>query len=133
MWLPVQTVLWDSRAEGAFVVEVGVQVSVAGSYRPPVSRFVPPALPPHTTIRLPVQTALCPVLPSGLSSSLTLSQVSFGAHGNRPAAPCPDSRIDSGAPRATALSSQATAGASSSANRSSAEAHHASHERLAIR
>ena len=50
--------MWLSRAEGAFVVEVGVQVSVAGSYRPPVFERPPTSGPPQTTMRLPVQTAV---------------------------------------------------------------------------
>jgi hypothetical protein len=47
------------------VVEVGVQVSVAGSYRPPVLRWKGPyppltilSFPPHTIMRVPVQTAV---------------------------------------------------------------------------
>jgi hypothetical protein len=36
MTLPVQTAVWEARARGALRIEVGVQVSVAGSYRPPV-------------------------------------------------------------------------------------------------
>jgi hypothetical protein len=34
--LPVQTAVWNSRAEGAFVVLVAVHVSVFGLYLPPV-------------------------------------------------------------------------------------------------
>jgi hypothetical protein len=46
------------RTAGAFVVLIAVQVSVAGSYRPPV--FNKPLLPcpPQTIISLPVQTAV---------------------------------------------------------------------------
>jgi hypothetical protein len=39
-------------------VDVGVQVSAAGSYRPPVLSAKLP-IPPHTIIRLPDQTAVC--------------------------------------------------------------------------
>src|SRR5206468_4075764 len=53
MRLPVHT---DEPGSGAFVMDVGVQVSATGSYRPPVARLPPPALPPQTIIWLPVQT-----------------------------------------------------------------------------
>jgi hypothetical protein len=36
MKLPVQIAVWRNLELGALVVEVGVQVSVTGSYRPPV-------------------------------------------------------------------------------------------------
>src|SRR5437870_2287902 len=55
--LPVQTTVCDSRAAGAFVVLVAVQLSVLGSYRPPVFK-VPGLNPPQTTISLPVQTVV---------------------------------------------------------------------------
>jgi hypothetical protein len=52
--VPVQTATGMPRADGTFApVPVGVHVSVAGSYRPPV--FV--SLPPQTISSLPVQTA----------------------------------------------------------------------------
>jgi len=54
MKFPVQTAVWLLRGEGAFAVEVGVQLSVEGSYRPPDES----PDPPQTTIRLPVQTAV---------------------------------------------------------------------------
>ena len=47
------------------MVEVGVQESVTGSYRPPVLRLGLPSSPPQATIRLPVQTAVCECLPLG--------------------------------------------------------------------
>src|SRR6185369_14860306 len=53
---PVQTAVWSWRAAGALALAVGVQVSVAGLYRPPVFKTVA-VDPPHTIIRLPVQTA----------------------------------------------------------------------------
>jgi hypothetical protein len=52
--LPVQTASCPARLSGASTVEVGVQESVRGSYRPPV--LLPP--PPHTTIVRPVHTAV---------------------------------------------------------------------------
>ena len=54
---PVHTVLNQTREDGALRVDVGVQVSLAGSYRPPVS--VPVGPPPQTIMELPVQTAVC--------------------------------------------------------------------------
>src|SRR5262245_5057082 len=57
---PAQTAVCWRRAEGAFVVDVRVQVSAAGSYWPPVLRLDPlPGYPPHTIMRFPVQTVLC--------------------------------------------------------------------------
>jgi hypothetical protein len=45
---------------GALVVLVAVQLSVLGSYVPPVFKSLTPLLyPPHTIISLPVQTAAC--------------------------------------------------------------------------
>src|SRR3989442_632879 len=58
MTFPAQTAVCDWRAVGAPVVEFGVQLSIAGSYRPPVLRFPPNSAPPQTTITLPVQTAV---------------------------------------------------------------------------
>jgi hypothetical protein len=57
---PVQTAVLPYRSEGAFVVEVAVQISVRGSYLPPV--LYPP---PHTIISDPVQTAVCPACSEG--------------------------------------------------------------------
>src|SRR6185436_10360866 len=59
--LPVQTAVWQPRGTGACTLVVGVQVSVSGSYRPPLLVSDPPAVtPPHTTIKLPVHTAVWP-------------------------------------------------------------------------
>src|SRR6185436_6615319 len=58
MRLPVQTDEGRSPV-GALVVEVGVQVSFAGLYTPPVTRLPASFLPPQTIMRLPVQTAPC--------------------------------------------------------------------------
>jgi hypothetical protein len=51
--LPVHTTVASLRGPGAPEVDVGLQVSVIGSYRPPVRSEVPP----HTTISRPVHTA----------------------------------------------------------------------------
>ena len=51
--LPVQTVVEEDRALGAFVVLVGVQLFEPGLYLPPV--FNPP---PQMIISVPVQTAV---------------------------------------------------------------------------
>ena len=56
--LPVHTAVWEKRASGALVVLVAVQLSVPGSYRPPVFKKPPPLPPPQTIISPPVQTAV---------------------------------------------------------------------------
>src|SRR5262245_60715609 len=56
--LPVQIAVWPSRAEGALLVLVAVQLSVCGLYLPPVFKKVLPPTPPQTTISLPVHTAV---------------------------------------------------------------------------
>jgi hypothetical protein len=56
--LPVQTAVWLSRADGALLVLVTVQLSVAGLYLPPVFRLLLKFFPPQTIISLPVQTAV---------------------------------------------------------------------------
>src|SRR5205823_14967372 len=53
---PVHTAVSAYRPAGALVVLVGVQLSVAGLYRPPV--FKSQQNPPQTIIWLPVQTAV---------------------------------------------------------------------------
>jgi len=60
MRLPVQTAEWSVLAIGALTVEVGIQVSLRGSYWPPVLKMpeVDP-LPPQIIMRFPVQTAVC--------------------------------------------------------------------------
>ena len=55
---PVHTAMWEKRAAGALVVLVAVQLSVPGSYRPPVFKKPPPLPPPQTIISLPVHTAV---------------------------------------------------------------------------
>ena len=56
--LPVQTAGCESRASGAFVVLVAVQLSVLGLYLPPVFKTSLVPSPPQTIISLPVQTAV---------------------------------------------------------------------------
>src|SRR2546430_432956 len=64
--LPVHTAVWDSRGDGAFVVVVTTQVSVLGSYIPPVLKSpLAKSNPPHTTILLPVHTAVWYARPLG--------------------------------------------------------------------
>jgi hypothetical protein len=56
--MPVQTAVWETRADGALLLPVGVQLFTLGSYLPPV--FKPPELnPPQTIISMPVHTAVC--------------------------------------------------------------------------
>ena len=54
--LKVQTAVSKSRAEGALVVLVAVQLSVPGLYLPPVLKV--PGVPPQTIISLSVHTAV---------------------------------------------------------------------------
>ena len=56
--LKVQTAVSKSRAEGALVVLVDVQLFVPGSYLPPVLKTLPPLNPPQMIISLPVHTAV---------------------------------------------------------------------------
>ena len=56
--LPVQTAVCCVRAAGALVVLVAVQLSVPGSYLPPVFKAGATAYPPQTIISLPVHTAV---------------------------------------------------------------------------
>jgi len=51
--VPVHTAVCWSRAAGALVVLVAVQLSVPGLYRPPVFKTLP-----QTIISLPVHTAV---------------------------------------------------------------------------
>src|SRR4029077_12226147 len=55
--LPVHTAVCPLRAVGALVVLVAVQLSVLGSYLPPVFKAMEVLLTPQTIISLPVQTA----------------------------------------------------------------------------
>ena len=56
---------------------MAVQPSVPGLYLPPVLKYVGDASPPHTTISLPVQTAVCPSRASGALVVLVVSQLSL--------------------------------------------------------
>src|SRR6266850_1086463 len=59
IWLPVHTAVCWSRAAGALVVLVAVQLSVPGLYLPPVFKLLDESsVPPHTIISSPVQTAV---------------------------------------------------------------------------
>ena len=62
---PVQTAVGKPRPDGAPVVLVAVQLSVAGLYLPPVFKATGPINPPQTIISLPVQTAVCSYRPVG--------------------------------------------------------------------
>jgi hypothetical protein len=73
----VQTALGTSRAEGALVVLVGVQLSASGVYLPPVlNRVSGNATPAQTIIWLPVQTAVWSNRASGALLVLVAAQVS---------------------------------------------------------
>src|SRR6266850_1647483 len=74
--LPVQTAVCCSRALGALVVLVAVQVSVPGLYLPPVLKALLPLPPPQTIISLPVQTALCRYRATGALVVLVAAQLS---------------------------------------------------------
>jgi len=57
---------------------VAVQLSVPGSYLPPVFAYPPGKVglyPPQTIIWLPVQTAVCPCLGSGALVMLVVVQL----------------------------------------------------------
>ena len=57
------------------MVLVGTQLSVLGSYLPPVFTGTVAELPPHTIISVPVHTAVWYVLPLGTSVMLVSVQV----------------------------------------------------------
>src|SRR5205809_1200115 len=69
-----QTAVCHLRALGALTVLVAVQLSVTGSYLPPVL-VTPVAYPPHTIISLPVQTAVCKSRAVGEVKGLVGSQL----------------------------------------------------------
>ena len=73
--LPDQTAVWPYRAPGVLVVLAVAQLSVLGSYLPPVFRSTK-LEPPQIIISLPVQTAVCCVRASGALVMLVASQVS---------------------------------------------------------
>ena len=74
--LPVQTIAGEERRKGALIVVVTRQLSVTGSYLPPVAKGKLPAPPPHTIISVPVQIALWPARPTGALVVLVAVQVS---------------------------------------------------------
>src|SRR5438034_6364554 len=76
--LPVHAAVWPNRGMGAFIVLVGVQLSLAGLYRPPVFKMqlrLHPE-PPQTTISVPVHTAVCKPRAAGTSAVLVAVQTS---------------------------------------------------------
>ena len=75
--LPVQTAEGRLRPVGALVVLVAVQLSVLGSYLPPVLKKVPgPVSPPQTIISAPVQTLAARYRPGGALVSVVEVHVS---------------------------------------------------------
>ena len=76
------------RPEGALVVEVAVQLSVSGSYLPPVFKRLKPSNPLQTIISLPLHTARvtnsgrgrvgsaggCPTVGAGIVSAAGVQQ-----------------------------------------------------------
>jgi len=73
--------VWNSRATGAPVVLVAVQLSVLALYRPPVFKpLVPSRVPPQTIISLPVQTPVCLNRAAGALVVLVAVQV-LSVHG----------------------------------------------------
>jgi len=63
------------------VVLVAVQLSVLGSYLPPVFKKNWLSLPPHTIISLPVQTAVCKNRAEGTSGKMVLVAVQLSVLG----------------------------------------------------
>ena len=55
---------------------MAIQPSVPGLYLPPVLKYVGDESPPHTTILLPVQTAVCSSRAAGALVVLVVSQLS---------------------------------------------------------
>lgn len=78
MRLPVHTPVWYQRALGAPVSVVLCQFAVDGLYRPPVFTVVLPGttMPPQSTIREPVQTAVWLDRPAGAPVAPIVAQVS---------------------------------------------------------
>src|SRR5207253_11068480 len=79
--LPAKTA-WETRAEGALVMLVAVQLSVPGLYLPPVfSKQQTLFCPPQTIISLPVHTATCAFRARGAFAVLVAIQPSvFGLY-----------------------------------------------------
>jgi hypothetical protein len=75
--LRVQTAVWKFRASGALVMLVVLQLSVPGSYRPPLFRSMEiKSNPPQTIISLPVHTVVCWDRPTGALVRLVAVQLS---------------------------------------------------------
>src|SRR6266850_2125023 len=76
--LPVHTAVWSYRGMGAFVVLVGAQPSVAGSYLAPSLKSITgqQKTPAQTIISLPVHTALWAARPSTLFGTPVAVQLS---------------------------------------------------------
>jgi hypothetical protein len=55
---PVQTAVCPTRAVGALLVLVAVQLSVLGVYLPPVFKKIGMSIPPQMIISVPVQTTV---------------------------------------------------------------------------
>src|SRR5260370_26274130 len=82
---PVQTAVCRSRPAGAFVALVVAQLSVVGSYLPPLLKKLPaPFHPPQMIISLPVHTALCPDRADGPLMVLVEIQLSVAGLDLRP-------------------------------------------------
>jgi hypothetical protein len=78
--VPVQTLVWEYRAVGAFVMLVTAQLSEPGLYFPPVFKL-PGNSPPHMIISLSVQTAVCPALAMGaLAVDVAIQLSVFGLY-----------------------------------------------------
>src|SRR6516162_2083925 len=77
--LPVHTAVCSHRASGAFMVLVAVQLSVPGSYLPPVFKLQlrPHPTPPQMIISLPVHTAECLARATGALVMLVGVQLSL--------------------------------------------------------
>jgi hypothetical protein len=76
--LSVQTAVWPARASGTLITPVAVQLSVLGSYLPPLAVYEgdPNKLPPQIIISLSVQTAVCPSRADGALAVLVIVQLS---------------------------------------------------------
>src|SRR5207248_1640186 len=76
IWPPVHTADAPVRALGAFVVLVGVQLSLSGLYLPPVLKERKPLSPPQMIMWLPVHTARWRARPAGAAVAVVAVQLS---------------------------------------------------------
>src|ERR1700726_2882778 len=74
--LPVHTAVCVSRAVGALVMLVAIQLSVLGLYLPPLLKTVVSLVPPQTIISLPLHTAVGPYRAVGAFVVLVAIQLS---------------------------------------------------------